>query len=168
MICGDRVSLTADIPAQARAWRNQPEVWRWCRQYTLLDAASHAAWLESLAQNPTIKMFGVLNNMEHEPVGVAGLTSIDRLNQSAEFSLYIAPEFWGRGYGRDALKTLFRHGFMDHNLNRIWGETYDGNPALSLFKSLGMNHEGTLRQAYFRHGRFIDVHRVSLLRGEFL
>jgi RimJ/RimL family protein N-acetyltransferase len=143
-------------------------VWRWCRQYTLIGPNAQKEWLEKIEKDPTIKMFGIYSPIgSFEPVGVCGLTSIDRVNQSAEFSLYIAPEHQRKGFARDALTTLLRHGFNDMNLNRIWGETYDGNHALEMFLKLGMVHEGTSKKAYFRNGKFIDSHRVAILREMF-
>jgi diamine N-acetyltransferase len=134
----------------------------------LIDANQQAAWLERISKDPSIKMFGVLltNDEKAVPVGVCGLTSIDRINQSAEFSLYIAPQFQHRGIGRGALHALLSHGFMDQNLNRIWGEVFGENPALKMFKSLGMQVEGVMRSAYFRAGKFTDATRVSILRSE--
>jgi RimJ/RimL family protein N-acetyltransferase len=123
--------------------------------------------MESQIADPTIKMFGVYNlDPVSACIGVCGFTSIDRVNQKAEFSLYIAPQFHGCGYGSAALYTLVRHGFEDMNLNRIWGETFDGNPAESIFKRIGFKKEGTLKQSYFRKGRFIDSHIYGIIRGE--
>jgi len=167
-LAGSRVQLTADVPDSARSWRNDPAVSKWCRQYTLIDELSHDKWLVSLPGNPTIKMYGIaMADNTRIAVGVCGLTSINRVNQSAEFSCYIAKQYQAKGYGRDALRTLLWHGFNHHNLNRIWGETFDGNPALKMFEAIGMQREGTLRQSYFRDGKFIDSHIVSILRGEF-
>jgi UDP-4-amino-4,6-dideoxy-N-acetyl-beta-L-altrosamine N-acetyltransferase len=158
--------LTADIPPQARQWRNVHTIRKWCRQYTLIDQAHHNDWLERIERDPTIKMFGI-----YEPnlgdVGVCGLTSIDRVNQAAEFSLYIAPHAQKKGLARQALTLLLLHAFNDHNLNRVWGEVFSGNPALKLFGEIGFKQEGTLEQAYFRDGKFIDVHRIAILRKDF-
>ena len=162
------IALHADIPDEARRWRNDKEVWQWCRQNTLLSEADHTFWLERLRVDKTIKMFGVVHRHDNTPMGVCGLTSIDRVNQSAEFSLYIATEYQGRGFGKVALRILLHHAFMDQNLNRVWGETYDGNPAIKMFEKLGMKHEGTLRQSYYRDGRFIDSHIYAILRGDYV
>ena len=85
------MQLVAEIPKQAREWRNHPDVWKWCRQYTLISPKQHEKWLEKIENDPRIKMFGIKHN--ETELGVCGLTSIDKHNQSAEFSLYIAPEF---------------------------------------------------------------------------
>lgn len=159
------VHLEARISKKARSWRNEPEINRWCRQYTDLTAYDHRAWLTSLREDRTLRMFTVVSRTGTD-VGVCGLTSINHVNQSAEFSLYIAPGQQGKGLGRAALETLITHGFGALNLHRIFGEVFDGNPAMALFEKIGFKREGTLRQSYFREGRFIDSHMVSILRSE--
>ena len=150
--------------------RNNIAIRRWCRQYGLITDYDQEKWYEKIHEDQTIAMYLpsiTSDSINYCAVGVCGLTSIDRVNQNAEFSLYIFPKFQGNGYAKSSLKTLLHHGFYDHNLNRIWGETYDGNPALALFHKLGMVTEGTLRQAYFREGKFIDCHVISMLRDNF-
>jgi RimJ/RimL family protein N-acetyltransferase len=169
MICyqGMKVYLDADLPIdETQKWRNDKRVWKWCRQHTLLSFSEHHNWLSTLGSTPH-KMYSVWDLMKKTLVGVCGLTDIDHLNQKAEFSLYIAPEQHQKGYGKHALLSLLRHGFFDHNLNVIWGETYDGNPATKLFEDLGMKLEGTLRERYYRDGRFIDTRIYSITRNDF-
>lgn len=160
------ISLSPDIPTSAREWRNHPEIRRWCRQYTLLSHDEHMRWLDRIAKDPTVKMFGVRDG--DAELGVCGLTSIDRQNQSAEFSLYIHPGAQKKGYGGQALRLLLRHGFLDMNLNRIWGESFDENPAKAMFLKLGMKSEGTLRETYFKEGRFINSEIFSILRNDYV
>jgi len=160
------VGLTADIPPTVREWRNNIEIRRWCRQNSVISAIEQENWLKNLHTNPTIKMFGI-KSLDNTLVGVCGLTSIDRVNQKAEFSLYIGPEHHGEGYGSHALYLLLQHGFDDQNLNRIWGESFEGNPAQNLFSKSGMRLEGTFKQSYFREGKFIDSMIWAMTREEF-
>jgi RimJ/RimL family protein N-acetyltransferase len=160
-----QVALGPDIPAQAREWRNNDIVRRWCRQFSLLTEDDHTKWLKRISEDNTIKMFSIL--VEARAVGVCGLTSIDRVNQKAEFSLYIAPSELRNGYGKKALMLLMHHAFKQQNLNRIWGESFEGNPAIQMFEKLGLSCEGTQRQAYFRNGKFIDSHIYAITRSEF-
>jgi RimJ/RimL family protein N-acetyltransferase len=147
-----------------RAWRNDPRIWKWCRQNDLISEGAQEAWYVRMLSDPTIRMYLVLR--DGVVVGVTGLTSIDQTNQRAEFSLYIGPEQQGGGLGGAALETLLAHGFKALNLNCIWGETFDKNPAVHVFDRLGFVKEGTRRSFYFREGRFIDCHLYSLLRSE--
>jgi RimJ/RimL family protein N-acetyltransferase len=147
-------------------WRNDYSIWKWCRQNDLLSYRSHSNWYEKLVVDPTIKMYSIICYTDN-CVGVCGLTDIDRLNQRAEFSLYIGPDYQHKGYAKAALKTLLSHGFMNQNMNVIWGETFEGNHAYDLFLKLGMKHEGTRRQFYFKEGKHIDAHLVSMTRQEY-
>lgn len=167
---GYGVGLIAEIPPQAVEWRNTYSIRKWCRQVGLISFKDQEKWLEKVLNNPTIKMFGVMKNSSQLDghLGVAGLTSINHINQTAEFSLYIEPGSQKHGYGKMALKTLVDFGFKELNLNCIWGETFEGNEAMGMFESLGFKREGCLRSRYFKNGRIIDAYMVSVLRSEWL
>jgi RimJ/RimL family protein N-acetyltransferase len=149
-----------------RSWRNNYAVFEWCRQFDVISPQAQQAWFEKISADPTIRMYLVWPEKGEKPVGVCGLTSIDTVNRRAEFSLYIAPDCRGNGYGEMALRTLVSHGFSSFGLYNIWGESFDGNPAMSLFLRVGFKKEGTRRAFYFRKGQYIDAHLVSLLGPE--
>jgi RimJ/RimL family protein N-acetyltransferase len=136
----------------------------------LISQAHHNSWLRKIEAAPTIKMFGVyVYSKEFQgEVGVAGFTSINRANSSAEFSLYIAPDFQGKGYGRKALALLVAHGFVDFGFRRIWGEVFEDNPAMKMFEKIGFVHDGTLRSSYWKEGGWIDSHMISMIDEEWI
>jgi RimJ/RimL family protein N-acetyltransferase len=148
-------------------WRNDFKIWEWCRQNDLLSLKSHTAWFDKISDDPTIKMYSI-KDFRNTCVGVCGLTDIDRVNQRAEFSLYIGPNYQRMGHAKAALKTLLSHGFMNQNLNVIWGETFEGNHAFEMFKSLGMTHEGCRKEFYYKGGSFIDANLVSMTKKQFM
>ncbi len=165
MIKGELVSLDYRLPGRLMiAWRNHPDIFRYTRQFTLLSESDHGKYLNRLADDPTIKLFSIVR--DNVPIGVCGFTSINYHDQNAEFSLYIAPEYQGSGYGSDALRTLVKHGFDAFNFQRIWGETFEFNPAAKIFEALGFQKEGVLRKSYFREGKHIDSIIYGILRGE--
>jgi RimJ/RimL family protein N-acetyltransferase len=149
-------------------WRNQKDIYFWCRQSSPLHWMGHLSWFKKQAFDAKLSMFAILNDRDRL-AGVCGLTDIDMLNRRAEFSCYIEPMMQDAHLGSGALKTLFMHGFKDLGLNRIWGETYVDNPAFDIFtKRLGMDAEGSRKEFYFRDGRFIDCHLVSISASKFL
>jgi RimJ/RimL family protein N-acetyltransferase len=154
-----------DLP-QLFEWRNHLGVRSWCRQYAPLHWADHEAWFEKQAADPKIEMFSLIEP-HGDLVGVCGLTDIDLVNRRAEFSLYIGPTLQGFGFGLSGLKLLFTWGFGSLGLNRIFGETFDLNPAAKIFEKLGMEKEGTRRDFYYRNGRFIDAHLYSISAADF-
>jgi RimJ/RimL family protein N-acetyltransferase len=116
-------------------------------------------------RDPTVRMWSIVAK-KGGAAGVCGLTSIDQLNQHAEFSLYIEPNSHRGGLGKRALATMLSHGFYTMNLNLIWGEVFEGNPALLLFERMGFIPEGLRRDFYFREGKFIGAHLISMRREE--
>jgi len=145
--------------------RNDYSVWKWCRQPSLISNVSHKAWYEWQAKDPNTKMF-VIKAPMMDVAGVCGLTSIDWVNRRAEFSLYITPYCRRKGHATAALKTLFSHGFSDLNMHSIWGETFEGNPALDIFINAGMVFEGVRRDFYFKDGKYLDAHMISVKETE--
>ena len=147
-----------------RVWRNNFDIWKWCRQNDLISDTSQKRWFERQDNDSTIHMYMVTAPVGK--VGVCGLTSHDRGNRIAEFSLYIAPEEQKQGFGEMALKTLVTHGFKNLNLHCVWGESFQGNPAIKMFKEVGFKSDGRRRDVYFKDGKYVDAEMFSLLEHE--
>lgn len=147
--------------------RNNPSVYKWCRQNAPMHWAKHQEWFKWQANDPHTSMFAL--ERHGVVMGVCGLTSIDYVNSRAEFSHYTIPSHQGKGYAKEALDQLFYYGFCHLGLNRIWGEVFEGNPALTLFTDyLGMKIDGVREEFYYRDGRYIDATLVSIGSANFL
>lgn len=146
-------------------WRNSESIYKWCRQPDLLTESGHAKWFESHQLDRSIKMYSIV--VEEKLVGVCGLTDIDLINQRAEFSIYIGPEYQRNGYAKKALRLLLDRGFSCYPLKTIYGETFKGNHAMLMFCKMGFTHEGTRRNFYFKDGKHLDAHLISITKEEF-
>lgn len=160
-------AICPEMAEELRDWRNDSRIRQWCRQTSLISPRDQDRWMATQNDDKTIQMFAVIDPSSGVMVGVCGLTSIDLISRRAEFSLYIAPNKQGLGFGQMALKTLVKFGFDELGLNSIWGESFEGNPAMTMFKRVGFKLEGVRRQFYFKQGRFIDAHLFSILKSEF-
>jgi len=148
-----------------RLARNDVDVRSWCRQVGEISEMQQAEWYKRQDQDPSIMMFE-LHNFSNGLIGVCGLTDIDHMNQRAEFSLYIFPKYRKRGLAQKGLKTLIKFGFNELNLNLIWGESFESNPARKMFKSLGFKETGFRPDYYFKNGIFLDAYLYCLRRDE--
>lgn len=99
-------------------------------------------------------------------IGVCGLTSIDMTNRRAEFSLYLIPSYQGKHLGSKALTILLEHAFNNLGLMQVWGEVFEGNPAIESFEKLGFKRDGVRRDFYFRDGKFINANLISIKDDE--
>lgn len=157
-----------------RRWRNDWRVWRWCRQNDLISDVDQQDWYRRQSADPKIKMYAVCakggadaeGKEQDLIVGVCGLTDLDWISGTAEFSLYIAPDLQGTGLGEQALRVLLAHAFTNLNLSQIYGEVLEGNPAIKMFKSVGFQTDGRRRQFYFKDGKLLLAVLISILPGE--
>ncbi len=147
--------------------RNDTAVRSWCRQVGLISGHDQSKWHLRINEDPTIKMFRLYCPVECKTVGACGLTSIDYINSRAEFSLYTFPSFRKSGYAKKGLTLLFEFGFEELNLNLIWGETFENNPAQYIFEKIGMTKEGIRRDFYYKNGKYINAILYSIKKAEF-
>ena len=77
------------------------------------------------------------------------------------------PEFWGKGYGTDAMKVILRYAFQELNLRRVALGTFEYNPrAIRSYEKAGFIHEGRARKYLQREGRRWDLLFMGILREE--
>ncbi len=99
-------------------------------------------------------------------VGAVAFNWIDRANGSAGIGYWLAQEAEGHGLMTAAVAALLRHGFGTLKLNRVEIHAAVRNRRSRVIpKRLGFRHEGTLHQAEFLCGRFVD-HAVYGLLAE--
>jgi RimJ/RimL family protein N-acetyltransferase len=128
-------------------------------------------WYERMAQNPQEERpfaIDLREGNEWRLIGNCGAFGIDWVNRSAELGIMIGDKAnWNRGCGAEAMTLMLKHGFETLNLNRIFLRVYSNNPrAIRSYEKTGFKLEGTLREAVFKHGRYDDVHFMSVLRSE--
>lgn len=152
--------------------RNDPYVYLTCRQNLPLYWEDHLEYYEKVRKDKSVEFFWFWSDeLEdvHGVVGQGGLTSIDHVNGHAEYSLLIQPKYQGKGYSKDALNKILEVAFSKLRLNLVWGEIFEFNKkGIRVAESLGFKTDGTLRQRYFRDGRYIDSIMVSIRREEWL
>lgn len=78
-------------------------------------------------------------------------------------------DYWGRGYGTDAMRLILQYGFVELNLHRISLGLHSYNErALKSYEKAGFKVEGVMRQDTFREGRRTDGIYMGILRDEWL
>jgi RimJ/RimL family protein N-acetyltransferase len=174
MIYGVRVRLRAverdDLPRFA-AWLNDPEVRQGLSLFLPLSLVEEESWFENMLKNDPAEHPLVIEIGEADgwvPVGNCAFHHIEWKNRSGEVGLFIGEKcFWNQGYGTEVMRLLLRHGFSTLNLNRIFLRVFETNPgAIRAYEKAGFVHEGRMRQAEFKDGKYSDVYLMSVLRSE--
>ena len=101
-------------------------------------------------------------------IGHCGLFDIDVAARHCELGITIGDrEYWGRGYGREAIGLLLDYAFRVRNLRRVWLEVHAENErAIRAYKACGFVEEGRMREHIWLAGRYVDNVIMGVLREE--
>lgn len=171
MIHGERVRLRAiereDIPRFLK-WLNDPGVRRYLGMYLPLSRAQEEGWFEQHLKDEGSRVFAI-ETMEGEHIGNIGLHDINWKDRCADLGIFIGEsDFWGQGYGTDAVRTLLSLAFEEMGLHRISLRVFDFNHrATRCYQKCGFRQEGCLREAHFTAGHYHDVLLMGILAREF-
>jgi len=78
-------------------------------------------------------------------------------------------DFWGKGYGTDAMKVIMRYAFAKVNLKRVTLTVFEYNPrAIRSYEKAGFRHEGRIRGRLNKEGRRWDMLIMGILREEWM
>jgi RimJ/RimL family protein N-acetyltransferase len=105
-----------------------------------------------------------------EAIGFVYLWHLDMRNCNGEFSILISnKEYWGKGYGTDALNAIQDFGFGELPLERIYLLVQaDNTRAIRSYEKANMVKDGVLRNHWRRRGSFVDKVVMSMLRDEWM
>ena len=76
-------------------------------------------------------------------------------------------DYWGKGYGTDAMRVILRFAFTELNLHRVSLDVFEYNPrAIKSYEKAGFRLEGRVHQAIRRDGQRWDILFMGILREE--
>ncbi|WP_181350417.1 GNAT family N-acetyltransferase [Thalassobacillus sp. CUG 92003] len=118
----------------------------------------------------TSKSYIIHEKESYAPIGITSLINIDHKNRNAECIIDIGEkDYWGQGYGSEAMTLLLDYAFYEMNLHRVALRVFSFNDkAINLYEKLGFKHEGRARQSLFRSGQWYDVVHMGVLQDEYL
>jgi RimJ/RimL family protein N-acetyltransferase len=175
---GERVRLrpwaTEDAPAFQRRF-NDPEIQRYIgdrpAQYSLAAEESFVA-AQQLSDWEHGFAFAIeATDVESAPhlIGNVRLHDLHEISRRGVIGIAIGErEFWSRGYGEDAMRTVCRFGLRDLDLHRIelTVAAFNGR-AIRCYEKVGFTIEGRLRDHRYVAGRYYDTLVMGLLRDDF-
>lgn len=167
-----RPSEREDLPLFVE-WLSNPEM-RPFVTIRYISMAMEERWFEGLVSSvggdSPGRLHFVIETLDDErPIGVVGLENINWRVRECEVGIIIGEsEFWGRGYGTDAMRTVLEVGFHWYNLHRIFLYVVEDNArAIKSYEKCGFTHEGRLRDKAVVAGEYRDLLVMSMLEDEF-
>jgi RimJ/RimL family protein N-acetyltransferase len=101
-------------------------------------------------------------------IGHCGLFHADVAALRCELGIAIGEKYyWGRGYGREAVRLLLDYAFWIRNFRRVWLEVHAANErAIRAYRACGFVEEGRMREHVWLAGRYVDNVIMGVMRDE--
>lgn len=126
-------------------------------------------WSNMLHASPEVRVCFAID-VADTYVGLVTINDINRHSQHAMLSIGLRDRsLLGKGYGRDALRTVLRWAFRVHHLHRIELATWATNErAIRAYRAAGFEEEGRLRDGVWLDGRYVDVVVMGAIAPDWL
>ena len=146
-------------------WRSDGEVHRYLRHgYTTLGEVSK--WYRDYFSSEANQLLGIL--VDNQLIGYCTIEHIDCNNHKCEIGIVIGEkDYWHKGIGSAVVRELLKRAFTTLHMHRVEAVIHADNVAsIRCFTRAGFQCDGTLRDAKYRHGRYVDLLVYSLLDSE--
>lgn len=128
----------------------------------------YISYIQSAYRNENFYDFALVDRQSGKMIGTCGFTSFDLQNNSAEVGYVLHPDFWGRGFAKEALLRLMAFGFAELRLHRMTARIMTQNEASKrVAEKCGMRREATLVEAMLIKGNFETIDEYAILAKEF-
>ncbi|QGU94551.1 GNAT family N-acetyltransferase [Clostridium bovifaecis] len=122
-------------------------------------------WFKSLLDLKDSYNFAIEDLETGKYIGGCGINSVNWLSRIATVGIFIGDKnYWGKGYGTDAMEALVKFIFEQMNMNKVKLNVFDFNKRAKIcYEKCGFKVEGILRQELFRDGRYCDEYVMGIL-----
>ncbi|RPI78254.1 MAG: N-acetyltransferase [Chloroflexi bacterium] len=168
-LCADEPDVLAEVFSR---WGRNSEYIRLLDNdpAKLWSAKKFKEWIEKeLDQEGTVRFTYMIHTIEADKlIGFVSMWGFDQPGSEAWVGIGMGePEFWGRGYGTEAMQLILQYAFQELNLHRVTLGVFEYNQrAIRSYEKAGFIHEGRIRKEVLREGKRWDALQMGILREE--
>lgn len=171
---GKLVRLTAEEvdtdAALIARWERDSEFHRLASPHPAYPVSAAQVKREYKADNPIRFGFHIRTLQDNRFIGDIGLWVSSWASGEAWVGISIGErDYWGKGYGSDAMRLILRYAFTELNLFRVSLDALGSNVrAIRSYEKCGFVLEGNLRDAARYDGQYFDEVYMGILRDEWI
>ena len=149
-------------------WANDPEISYYTGYMFPISMEMEEKWYERILAAEDRRTF-IIETKNNEVIGLTAILNIDWKNRKAELSMLIGnKKMWGKGYGRESVRTMLNHIFNNMGMNKVYGRIIDYNQAaLKMDLGAGYSQEGYIKEDILIQGEFHDRYLIGITKAEF-
>jgi RimJ/RimL family protein N-acetyltransferase len=148
-----------DIPRML-PWLNDEEIRSFISMTFPLDTVQEKRFIEQrrAANYPTDLTLAIVLKDGNRHIGNCGIHRIQWTHRHGTLGIVLGEkDCWEKGYGTETEELLLKYAFDSLNFHRMNVAVFSGNQrSLNCQKKVGFQVEGTIRQAFFKNGRWED------------
>jgi RimJ/RimL family protein N-acetyltransferase len=152
---------------QFLSWLKDEEVIRYSatRFHEMHEDKTRTEWFWGILTNGKILQWGILDE-SGRLIGYAGIAGINSVDKNGEYFILIGEKSqWGKGHATRITQAVVEAGFAQLKLHRIFLTAGAENPgAVKAYERAGFVHEGVLKDAFYRQGKFSDKIVMGMIR----
>ena len=148
-------------------WLNSEEVYKYLLAGT--GVLSYDVEKEALIRLSKEHVYGIIENEHDTLIGNVGLINVNHIHKTSEIGIFIGrKEYWGKGYGTEALWLLIDYAFRVLGLENIMLKVYDFNlRAQKSYEKVGFKVMGRRRNSHYYDNRRNDEIYMDIVKSDF-
>lgn len=116
--------------------------------------------------NDRLYEFAISDKNSGTLYGAIGLSN-NKNHKNGEVAYFIGEEFWGRGYGTEALTAIINFAFDYKNYHRIYARFFESNPASGrMMQKAKMAYEGKQIDHIFKENRYETLLLYGIIKND--
>ncbi|WP_026935363.1 GNAT family N-acetyltransferase [Christiangramia echinicola] len=139
---------------------SNPEVIRYygVNYSSLEETEEQMNWYSNLEKSGSGIWWAIRSKIDNEFIGAIGFNDHHPEYKKAEIGFWLLPDFWGKGYMKEAADVVIEYIFGQLKIHRLEAYVESKNINSSkVLKKLGFQHEGLMRDCEVKNGEFISV-----------
>lgn len=135
-------------------------------RYDSFDAtAAQMEFYTNLEKEATGTWWKITDAQTGERLGAIGYNNYISKFNKAEIGYWLLPEFWRKGYIREALTAVINYLQTELKIHRIESIIEVGNDdSIKVMEKFGFEYEGTMRDCEIKNGKYISLMMYALVK----
>jgi RimJ/RimL family protein N-acetyltransferase len=129
--------------------------------------ASYEARFDRHVADPPEDLIEFVIEVAGDVIGGCQLHAIDHFHRRCDLGIALGRDYWGKGFGQDAVRTLVGYAFTHLDMRRVGIRVlaHDAR-AIGAYAKVGFAEEGRLRAYSFFEGQPRDDLLMAILRDD--
>ncbi|HHT78916.1 MAG TPA: GNAT family N-acetyltransferase [Actinobacteria bacterium] len=141
-------------------WLKNPEINKFLSSdFSDLDSEKEERWFREMSLSVNDFVFAIETRQEKKYIGNCGLHKINWGEKKADFGIAIGDKnYWGKGYGRDAIGAAIKFAFKKLGLEKIALSVYEYNKrAIKSYTKCGFKKKEILKKDHLYNNIYWDT-----------